>query len=144
MCGVAGMRRSRSAQPTANSQMIRPSLATATTMDGTVCSATRLRISRAIRWKRASAFAAASGQEEQEQQETEDGSANHDVLPHSTDSRTAYQWVSDPSGRLNTFRRPGCVTSPTMVNGFMSVVTPRPGRWFVYILPFLKSKLSGR
>ena len=36
------------------------------------------------------------------------------------------------------------VTSPIRVRSFISAVTPRPGRWFVYALPFLKSRHSGR
>jgi hypothetical protein len=58
--------------------------------------------------------------------------------------RDRYQCVSEPSGRLYTLRRPGSVTSPMSVSSFISGVTPSPGRWFVYALPFLKSRHSGR
>lgn len=43
----------------------------------------------------------------------------------------AYQCVNDPSGRTNTLRRPGSVTSPSLVSNFISSETPRPGRSFV-------------
>ena len=57
---------------------------------------------------------------------------------------SSHQCVSEPSGRRKMFRRPGSVTSPIWVSRFMSAVTPRPGRWLVYALPFLKSSHSGR
>jgi len=55
-------------------------------------------------------------------------------------SRLSYQLVIDPSGRCNRgMGRFGSVISATSCSGFVSSVTPRPGRRFGHSLPLRKS-----
>src|SRR6478672_6176825 len=56
-----------------------------------------------------------------------------------------HQFVIDPSGRVYVVRGgPGLVNSTRSFKGFLSRVTPRPGRLFGRIFPSLNSTHSGR
>jgi hypothetical protein len=55
-------------------------------------------------------------------------------------ARWAHQFVYDPSGRVNMgIGRERSVISAASLSGFVSSVTPSPGRRFGHILPLRKS-----